>query len=151
MFLVNDTISERHEQIRALDPSMGVILAAADFEWTVRRAILALGTQPTNAIQQDILSRISGLNGYKDAWKKEVAPRTRKQLPEVIPNWDFFQKEAYPLRDKLVHGIKGAVGEEYVRERVECLLTASRALNDFAEDWGEPLYGRQIRRMKPRG
>lgn len=149
MFLCNDTFTGRHEQIRSLDPCMGVILAAADFEWTVRRAILALGVQPTKDIQQNVLSKISGLNGYRDAWKKEVVPYTGKQLPDLVPNWDFFQKEAYPLRDKLVHG-KGAVSEASARECMECILAASRALIFYAEGYGETLYSRQIRRMKSR-
>lgn len=150
MFLVKDSISERHRKIRALDPFAGVILAAADFEWTVRRAILALGTQPTKAIRESLEKVSGGLGGYKDKWKKEVFQRTGKRLPEIIPEWEFFKKEAYKLRNRLVHGVKGTVSEDFARERLECILAASRALNDFAQEQGEPLYGRAIRRLKPR-
>ena len=55
MFLINDTMEERHQTIRSFlssDPMIAVILAAADFEWTVRRAILALGTLPTKEIRK---------------------------------------------------------------------------------------------------
>ena len=150
MFLVNDTLAERHEQIRSLEPFIGVILAAADFEWTVRRAILALGTRPTKDIRQDVLGRVSGLERYKNAWKEEVYPRLGKHLAEIIPQWEFFSTDAYKLRNRLVHGVKGTVGEDYARERMESILAASRALNDFAETLGEPLYGRAIRRLKSR-
>ena len=149
MFLVKDSISERHRKIRSMNPFAGVILAAADFEWTVRRAILALGTQPTKVIRES-LGQASGLDKYKKVWADEVFPRTGKRLPDVIPGWDFFKKDAYKLRHRLVHGAKGTVGEDFARERQECILAASRALNDFAQEQGEPLYGRAIRRLNPR-
>jgi hypothetical protein len=49
--LVSDTQENRHAQIRRLlvdqKAVIAVLLAAADVEWTIRRAIIALGTSPT--------------------------------------------------------------------------------------------------------
>jgi len=43
MFLIHDTMAERHRKIRGYDKVIGVILAAVDFEWTVRWRYLVLG------------------------------------------------------------------------------------------------------------
>jgi hypothetical protein len=51
MFLVKDNINYRQTKIRSFlsnEPAIAVILAAADFEWSVRRAIRALGTHKPN-------------------------------------------------------------------------------------------------------
>ncbi len=153
MFLVSDTPKARQEKIRLFlerEPAIAVLLAAADFEWTVRRAILALGTNPTKFIREKVINRASGLDDYKDSWRKEVKPRFGVGLAEVIPAWEFFKKQAYPLRNRLVHGVSGSVGTPYATERVEAILRASAALVTFAECHQVPIYGRHIRRTKPR-
>ncbi len=64
MFLVRDRIEARHEKIRTFmgsdDAAIAVLLAAADFERTVRRAILALGNTPTKQLRTKVLGA-SGL------------------------------------------------------------------------------------------
>jgi hypothetical protein len=153
MFLVSDTPKARHEKIRSFlerEPVIAVLLAAVDFEWTVRRAILALGRNPTKFIRENVINRASGLGDYKDSWRDEVKPSFRVGLAEVIPAWEFFKTEAYPLRNRLVHGVSGVVGTAYAAERVEAILKASAALVTFAECHKEPIYGRHIRRSKPR-
>ena len=151
MFLVHDTLEERQEKIASYDdPFVAVLLAAADFEWTVRRAILALGISTTKEIKEDVLSRCSGLDKYKDAWKKEVEPLTGKGLSEIIPDWQYVKEKAYPLRNRLVHGIEGSVTSQYAQERVKAILSASKAVAEFADSFGEPLYGRRIVRLKRR-
>ena len=151
MFLVHDTLEERQEKIASFDdPFIAVLLAAADFEWTVRRAILALGSSTTKEIKEKVLRQCSGLDNYKDAWKKEVEPLTGKGLPEIIQGWQYVRESAYPLRNRLVHGIEGSVSSQYAQERVEAILSASKAVAEFADSFGEPLYGRRIVRRKPR-
>ena len=151
VFLVLDTLEERQEKIASFDePFIAVLLAAPDFEWTARRAILALGSSTTKEIKENTLKLCSGLKEYKDAWKEEVQPLTGKGLPEIIPGWQYFRESAYPLRNRLVHGIEGSVTSQYAQERVEAILSASKAVTEFADSFGEPLYGRRIVRRKPR-
>jgi hypothetical protein len=154
MFWVNDTIEARHAKIRgfaARDVAVaGYILAAADFEWTIRRAILALGHRATGAIREETLKRCTGDEQYKDAWKREVYPKKGKRLPEVIPNWHELVTKAFPLRHRLVHGVSGAPGLNYVKERREVYLLASRALVDYAASEGANLYARLPVRRKDR-
>lgn len=45
MFLASDRVAHREHKVRRLlgsDPSLGVIFAAVNFEWTVCRAVLFL-------------------------------------------------------------------------------------------------------------
>lgn len=151
MFLVNDNQKERHEKIISFlceEPAIAVLLSIADLEWTLRRAILALGTNPTKYIRENTLKYCSGLQKYKDAWKEEVTPRTAKRLPEIINNWEFLSKQAYPLRHKLIHGIQGTVGTEYATERVNSAINASLAIIKFAYEHDKQLYKHRIVRYK---
>lgn len=151
-FLVGDSQSTRHARIKGFlvegEPVISVILAAADFEWTVRRAILALGKSPNADIRTGVLARCSGLDKYRDAWKAEVKPRFEKGLPEVIADWDGF-KEAFGLRHRLVHGVAGTTGLNYAATRVETVLQASADVAAFAAANAIDLFARlPVRRRK---
>jgi len=155
MFLVSDTRSLRTKKIRAYmqsDVAVAVLLSAADFEWTCRRCILAMGISPTKQMKETggVFQKYFGLDGYKDAWKQEVFPLFGKTLVQVIPNWDFFKCKAYPVRHRLIHGAVGAVGVEYGQRAVDSILAASEALTEFAEQCNAPIYGRKIVRRKQR-
>ena len=154
MFFVNDTIEARHAKIRtflAKEPVIAVLLATADFEWTVRRAIAALGRNPTRYIHETLLKNVSGLERYREVWKREVGKRLAKDLSEVVPDWTSLKQEAFGLRHRLIHGAAGTVGISYARVRVETILAASRAIKEFADANSEPIYGRKIIRLNARG
>ena len=93
MFLVRDTINERHRCISHFldsdDASIAVLLAAADFERTMCRAILGLGSSTTPEIKSKILTnRFHGTDRFKKGWKKEVKPLHGVRLADqVITNW----------------------------------------------------------------
>lgn len=151
-FLVGDSQSARHAKIRNFlsegEVVIAVLLSAADFEWTVRRGILALGISPNVDIRKGVLSKCSGLDGYKKAWKEEVKKHLDVGLPEVIGNWESF-KNAFELRHRLVHGIAGTAGEDYARPRVEAVMRGSVDVAKFAQVHSIDLFGRlPIRRRK---
>jgi len=152
MFFVNDTQARRHDKVRAFlqtESVIAVLLGAADFEWTVRRAIIALGESPNVELREQTLDRCHGLDSYKKAWKKEVQPMHETPLAEVIPNWQFFTEKAFPLRHRIIHGAIGSVSSEYAGKRVEAMLDASRAIVEFATIRGFELYQRlKVRRRK---
>lgn len=152
-FLVGDRLSERHTKIRGFisagEPEIGVLLAAADFEWVVRRAIIALGTSSNADIRKHSLGKGGGLKGYKDAWKKEVLKQFNKSLPEVVKDWDAFRK-AYKLRNILIHGVAASTGPEYASSHIEIILSASSAVADFAKDQDIDLFQRLPVRRKER-
>ncbi|MEZ5617724.1 MAG: hypothetical protein R3E40_05540 [Rhodocyclaceae bacterium] len=150
-FLVDDKQPERHAKIKSFlanSENAIAVLLAADFEWTVRRAILALGTSPNADICSKVLSRCSGLEKYKEAWTQEVKQQRGKCLKEVVPNWDEF-KEAYKLRHTLVHGVTGTTGKNYAEVRISRILAASAAVCAYSLDQGVDLYSRlPIRQRK---
>jgi hypothetical protein len=156
MFLVNDTKEERRKKITGFldsgEPAVAVLLAAANFEWTVRRTIIALGKSPTAHFTQvgGLLERCTGLDRYKKVWKDEVSPRTGKRLAEVIVNWQYFKKNAYPLRHKLIHGAQGTTGRNYANDRIESMLAAAENLIDFSHSKGVDIFQRIRTRRKPR-
>jgi hypothetical protein len=132
--------------------AIAVLLATANFEWTVRRAILGLGMSTNKAIREGVLCRSSGLHSYKDAWKKEVAPRLETSLPNVIKNWSDRTgiQSAYKLRHKLIHGEQGNTGSDYARTRVNALLSASDDVDCFCMSHGCDIFKRLPIRRKAR-
>jgi hypothetical protein len=152
-FLVDDKQPERHAKIKSFlenrENVIAVLLAATDFEWTVRRAILALGTSPNADIRIGILRHCSGLGKYAEAWTKEVKRNRGKGLADVVPDWDEF-KEAYKLRHTLVHGVSGTTGKHYAEARINLILAASAAVSAFALKHGVDLYSRLPVRQRPR-
>ena len=150
MFLVRDTIQSRHEKIRLFldkEPVIAVLLAAADFEWTVRRAILTCGSSPIKELREGALQKCSGLTRYAECWKNQVTPRFNKELKNIIHDWEFFCEDAFQLRHNLIHGVQGTTGARYARMRVESMIAASKAITKFAAKNGAQIYGARMRRV----
>jgi hypothetical protein len=154
MFWVNDTLHNRQSTIHRFSSReeivVGYLLAAADFEWTIRRAILALGIRATRSIRTETLAKCHGDESYKDAWKKEVFPSRGTRLPDVVPDWHGLVTKAFPLRHRLIHGIVGAPGFAYTKERRDIYLSASEALVRYASALEVNLYYRLPVRLKDR-
>ncbi len=152
-FLVGDNQASRHDRIRSFitsgDPVIAVLLAAVDFEWTVRRAILALGKKPTVIIREKILRHCHGLKAYSDPWRSEIKPKHLVGLADVVGNWDDFKK-AYQLRHTLVHGAQGTTGTQYAAIRVDAMLSASKAIATFCTNHGTHLFSRLPVRKRPK-
>lgn len=149
MFLISDDQAGRHEVIRSFlteaQAPIAVILAAVDFEWTVRRAVLSMGTNPTQYIRRNVMNRNSSLDHYKQSWKSEVFPHLQKTLPDVISNWSRVQ-QAFRQRGRLVHGVVGTVKLDVAETSVTDILLASLQLEQYATKNGGTLYRRIIRR-----
>ena len=128
MFLVQDSSLSREERIKYYlieDASVSVLLSVIHFEWTVRRAIIALGTSP-NVVVRERLSRCHGLDKYKEVWRDEVFLNEQRQverLSEVVKNWECLGR-AFRLRHRLVHGVTSC-STDYARERVYWALDAT--------------------------
>jgi hypothetical protein len=154
VFLAGDQMEWRHRKIRSFlpdEPVIAIVLGAVDFEWTVRRAIIALGTNSNRHIRDEVLRTCSGAESYKDAWKKEVKPRLGRTLPEVVPDWNLLKEEGFGLRNRVVHGIRGMPTSRQAVVGVEAFLAASAAISEFAEQHGQTLFGQRLPvRRKPR-
>lgn len=170
MFLVNDSLSDRKTKIQTYlsqdEPVIAVLLAAADCERTMRRAILHLGTTPTAELAHRLgRPRPAGwvapkprppkygstIDGYASAWGDEVYTWCGRALKDdVVANWVSLKK-AFQLRHDLIHGDTGTVGLGYATKCVETLLGATRQVDEFASAQGYDLTTRLKRRLKPRG
>lgn len=113
MFSINETRENRVEllnKLLAVDHCVALVIAFLDFEWTIRRCVLALGRSRTSVIhkkfsgrlpidfyckdettKQDkqeektkIYSPVSGLDDYKQIWTKEVLPLRKTSLFDLL-------------------------------------------------------------------
>lgn len=159
MFLVSDTQQDRHKMIRGfLNPetaTIAVLLAAVDFEWSIRRAVLALGGSSTKHIRHLVLGHkgLSGPKGYKDAWNAEVCRYISISIDQAIPHWGRLidpDQGSFRLRNQIAHGIRGSVSVELATAKVDDFLLASQCLAKLAQEHNTSLF-RRIVRKKPRG
>lgn len=131
MFLVKDGSEFREERIQQFlseDPALAALLSVIHFEWTVRRAIIALGTSPNVVVRQK-LARCHGHTAYKELWKEEVVSRQHKSLPVIVSNWDGLLR-AFKLRHILVHGVQ-TCGSEYAAERSGWAISAAKEVREY--------------------
>jgi len=154
MFRVSDNHQRRHRKISnflATDPEIAVILGVIEFEWTVRRAILAMGKSPTKEINDRFeKEKIGGLSALNECWKKEVKPRTKNGLCEYLQK-DLPQiKKAIALRNKIVHGMQGKASGNYAANSVTSLIKASKDIAALTENMDSSVYRNIPRRIKSR-
>lgn len=150
MFLASDQVTHREQKIRrflASDPSLALVLAAVNFEWTVCRAVLFVSQTANTALRQKMRDYYS-LDKYKQLWKEEVAdPRATVSLPELVRNWSKV-REAFYARNVLVHG-KDRYTRNMAIRHIDALLEGVRFIESYCEDRGSPLYERMpVRRRK---
>lgn len=150
MFLVKDCSQQREERIQEFsqeDPSLSALLAVIHFEWTVRRAMIALGTLPNVEVRKK-LAYCHGCDKYKNVWKEEVFPNVEQRLPEVVSDWQGLQK-SFRLRHRLVHGISSC-GSAYAVERTAWALDACRDVRELCTNYGVNLDSRLPVRKRPK-
>jgi len=152
MFLVQDSSLSREDRIKQFltdDPSLSALLSVIHFEWTVRRAIIALGTSP-NVVIRAKLKNCHGIDRYKDVWKDEVFLNVKLssqlRLTEAVKDWNGLCR-AFRLRHKLVHGTTSC-GAEYARERVQWAIAGANDVRAVCTDNGINLDSRlPVRRL----
>jgi hypothetical protein len=144
-FKVEDRFDHREKTIQAILEGglvgLAVISAAADLEWTLRRAIIALGISPNKDLRAK-LEKTSGLRKYANLWSKEVVPRQGRTLESLIAQWDSFVDVTYQLRHKLVHGAISNTSRDFAKPRVDEILLTTKRVVDFSETCGVDLYKR---------
>ena len=154
-FLISDSLESREQRIRQYldegEPVIAVLLAAADCERTIRRAIVALSALPTATIRKKLTKRgTNSISGYGVAWERYVRPHREWALDgEVVDSYDELKK-AFKLRNTLVHGEQGRTGVEYSGRKVETILKATRSVTELAQGHGVDLMERITVRQRPR-
>lgn len=160
-----DTPEKRREKVDtvfAISPMAGFLLSMVNFEWTLRRAILALGWNSTKNIRE-ALAETHGDEKYKELWKEHVCTHCterRPRLPALIReksatdgrgkpiDWSEIVR-AFNVRHMIVHGCSCTAGVAFLREKTDILLRASEVIVRFVAGNGGDIF-RIIRRIKPR-
>jgi len=149
MFLVSHPLGYRALVIRELlrkQPSIALVVAAAYFEWTLSRALVALSERPNRELRE-ALENIYGLAHYRDFWWSELQHLSEHQrLTEVIRNWHAVT-QAFQQRNRLVHG-RDRHTRNMATPHVECLLAAVNDLREYAQSHGFDLDRRLPVRKK---
>ena len=126
MFLVSDGNRANRrkliEQVAGEDRVIKVLLAAIDFEWTLRRTVMALGYSPTKQLAEKMSKReFRHFDGIKKLWKDEVVGHLGKGAPTLAQVIDTTAKmptdargnasaclqKARECRNNIVHGNQG--------------------------------------------
>jgi hypothetical protein len=148
MFLASDRIDQRENKIRSFlssEPSIALLLAAVNFEWTVSRAVLFLSTTKNTTLRQKLRDYYS-LDKYKELWKNEVVAHGHLPLAKLVRNWSSVLK-GFDARNVIVHG-KDRYTRNMATPHVEALLKGARFVDKYCQDRGKPLYERMPVRKK---
>lgn len=162
MFRVTDSVEKRQQFIRKFieqdEHAVAVLLAAADCERTIRRAIQILGVTPKKELAYQLGRRRpageasstdgqkpkfygSSIKAYHRAWNKEIYKGReirRRLLGDVAKDKKNIER-AFNLRHELIHGEKGTTGKDYARRQVEVLMEVTRSVDQFVRDnHGDP-------------
>jgi hypothetical protein len=139
MFLVNDTLEERKTKIERFmsegEPAIALLIAAADLERTMRRAIIALASEPTLEVREAIEEKYRTIGVYPKAWRRFVEGAGKAPLTEVLPNFEAVLG-AFNLRNELIHGVRGTAEWKYAHKQVAIILDATERLTNFASQHG---------------
>lgn len=145
MFRVSDSLADRHAKIQRYidegEPALALVLAAADFERTIRRAIIALSSEPTKDVRKKIESRFNTIGKYSQGWKALVEPTGKAPLESALPEFDAVKK-AFRGRNNVVHGKHGTVTRDYASERIAVIFGATAKITSFASEHGVDLMAR---------
>lgn len=146
MFTLFDKRDKRRKTIAGyaeIDIQLGVLLAAVDFEWTCRRAILALSKNPTVTIRQKFSTDYRSFGGLKIGWEKEVDDKNSLDsiFVKTAISWDQID-DAMKIRNEIVHGSGDRTSLKEGRYAVYVLETACDILVEYVKNAGRDLFGR---------
>lgn len=159
MFDLSDKRTKRRKTILGhahFDPGLGVVLAAMDFEWTCRRAIVALSETPTTILYERFFSRYTSLRKLGKAWDDEVLPhlKHKKSLVNVVCQKEITLqqvKDAMQCRNVVVHGTESRAFAQECRWAACLLEDACDNVASFveAQGGGKTIFKR-ISRARPK-
>ena len=157
MFDLSDKRGRRRRVILGeaqIDAQRGVVLAAMDFGWTCRRAILALSKKPTVELYEKYIGDYSGFKGLANAWNTEVLPAVDgvPPLPALLGDkvsWQCVQ-DAMQCRNAVVHGTENRVSDKECRWAVCILEDACDVVAQFAEEHNGKIFKPISRRRSKR-
>lgn len=152
MFKVSDSLDDRRDRIqRAIDEgetAVGFILAAADLERTIRRAIIALSSGPTKDVRETIEKRYKTIGFYEAGWEALVEATGKPGLRKAVSDWDAVKK-TFQTRNEIIHGKRATLSRERAIEKISIILKATSEVTEFAARYNVNLMARMKIRRKP--
>lgn len=151
MFPIHYTIEQRrnrlHDFLHRNEQEIAVLVAAADLERTCRRAIIALSyITPTTIVRLELESKFNSIAKYPSAWKRFVETSGHRSFESLFPNFSDV-KQAFVIRNKLIHGQSGTTGLTYASRRVDLIFDMTTKLDEYAHKCGVNLSQRiKVRR-----
>ncbi len=162
-----ETRASREQRIReifAKEPAWGYLMAAFDFEWTIRRAIILMSICPTALVKKSLeIGHVSSLGSYHKCWCKYVKRVLGDSIPDLIdivfddPNVALTTKDkirlledAMQLRHRLVHGVSGSIPAKLAKDFFETLLTASKKISAYVDTHAEKHMNERVIRRQER-
>jgi hypothetical protein len=148
MFLARDGFANREKYVRSFlrsEPSIALVLAAVNFEWTVSRAALFLSRRKNSDLRK-IMRSYYAPERYKELWKQEVQPTGIPPLPTIVQNWADVRR-GFEARNVLVHG-KDRYTTNMASPHVTQLLKGVEFIENYCANVGKPLHDRMPVRRK---
>lgn len=159
MFDLSDKRNKRRKTILGyahFDPGLGVVLAAMDFEWTCRKAIVALSGTPTVILYERFFNRYTSLKKLAEAWDVEVKPNLEHKCSlndTVCRNGITLNQvlDAMKCRNVVVHGTESRTFAQECRWAVCVLEDACDNVAAFveAQGGGKSIFKR-VSRSRPK-
>ena len=154
MFRVTDSLENRQARIqRSIDegePAVAFILAAADLERTIRRAIIALASGPTKEVRETIEKKYKSIGAYENGWNALVRAAGKPGLRDAVSDWDAVKK-VFQTRNEIIHGKRATLSRERAIEEIAVILNATAEVTRFAARYEVSLMARMKIRRKPAG
>jgi len=126
--------------------ALGIQIAHANYEWTMYRAIVALGRKMQVKPRLLQLDKGLSLKQYARIWDglfvKPDDKQSVKPLMKIIKEWESFCKKGFILRHVVAKTHKGHVAAGYRDENLEILLSATEDVYKYLKSLGVDLYAR---------
>lgn len=153
MFSYSVSIEDRLAKLQRLvsegDHCIALVVAAADFERTMRRAIVSLSLKPTADVRERIEKKYNSIGRYRQAWTLFVEPARNLSLSDALLEFDDI-KNAFQARNKLVHGQQGGAKFDYVMPRLDVISSGTTKLTVLSLKHGIDLTQRIKVRQRAR-
>lgn len=146
---VEERIGKLQRLISEGDHCIALVVAAADFERTMRRAIVALSIEPTADVREQFEKKFNTIGKYDQAWTHFVEPVRTLPLSDALPEFNDV-KNAFRARNKLIHGQQGGAKVEYIMPRLDIIIAGTKKLTTLSLAHGVDLTLRIKVRQRPR-
>lgn len=148
-FLVRDGLVNRHNMIRKIyrdNVALGIHLAHNNYEWTLHRAIVALGRKMQVKPRLLQVGKGLSLKQYTKIWDGLFVKTTESlsvmPLMKIVKEWESFSKKGFILRHVVAKSHNGDVAVDYREENLEILLSATEDVYTYLQSLGVDLYAR---------